>query len=507
MGGVPGLSVLTEAFTEDCERRYWDAAPGSGNQSAGETKRVGQCSIDHPLAMFGAVHEAISLVEDTGLFAPICRPDYILVQAYPPKASFMSHYDSKFRWGETVVGVCLGAPCEMLFTPNDKSLPNVRVWLPRRSIYVMAGDSRRLWKHGLFRAGMAGLEGREQARPPSFNPLNWRRSWTLRSTKVYQQAWLESRRDAAPAGSAARAALSARLAAQLEFMPPQAGGPHEKLVGADFDAVHAQAVAMLADVDRSPAPRVRMRAADAGASLQLIGSPALRAAYTAGAAPAAAACGGGGGGGGRGGGWGGGGGGGGHQWGGGGGGGGDGGGGGGGHQWGGGGQVLGGSSAGAASGGGTRAAAAGAASTRAAAAATAGVAGGGGYRAHAAGGGRGGSGGGGGALNDADDDGGDGGDVDDDDDGGQLSAAIALSLAGTGGTAASSSAASSSAAAASAAAAGGSRSGGGGGGGGGGSGSNKRPRETPGVIDLSDDAAVKDGSCDRRGRYMYDNTS
>jgi hypothetical protein len=280
VGGVPGLSVLTEAFTEDCERRYWDAAPGSGNQSAGETKRVGQCSIDHPLAMFGAVHEAISLVEDTGLFAPICRPDYILVQAYPPKASFMSHYDSKFRWGETVVGVCLGAPCEMLFTPNDKSLPNVRVWLPRRSIYVMAGDSRRLWKHGLFRAGMAGLEGREQARPPSFNPLNWRRSWTLRSTKVYQQAWLESRRDAAPAGSAARAALSARLAAQLEFMPPQAGGPHEKLVGADFDAVHAQAVAMLADVDRSPAPRVRMRAADAGASLvaQLRADAALPAA-------------------------------------------------------------------------------------------------------------------------------------------------------------------------------------------------------------------------------------
>lgn len=71
VGGVPGLSVLTEAFTEDCERRYWGAAPGSGDLPTDATKRMGQCHILHPLQMFGAVHEVVSLVEDTGLYAPM----------------------------------------------------------------------------------------------------------------------------------------------------------------------------------------------------------------------------------------------------------------------------------------------------------------------------------------------------------------------------------------------------------------------------------------------------
>ena len=64
---------------------------------------------------------------------------------------------------ETVVGVSLGAPSEMIFTyAVDKRrmpavpIPNKHVWLPRGSMYIMSGLSRFEWKHGVFRVGKKG---------------------------------------------------------------------------------------------------------------------------------------------------------------------------------------------------------------------------------------------------------------------------------------------------------------------------------------------------------------
>ena len=83
-------------------------------------------------------------------------------------AGFQHHFDSRYRWGETVVGVSLGQPSTIYFQPGNakqkkKGIPTqeqqsilsvrvkeypksesfaIEVTLPRRSIYVMSGASR-----------------------------------------------------------------------------------------------------------------------------------------------------------------------------------------------------------------------------------------------------------------------------------------------------------------------------------------------------------------------------
>jgi hypothetical protein len=52
VGGVRGLSLLTEAFSLETERRYWAAGPGGAALPAGVTKREGEWLTSEPRAFF-----------------------------------------------------------------------------------------------------------------------------------------------------------------------------------------------------------------------------------------------------------------------------------------------------------------------------------------------------------------------------------------------------------------------------------------------------------------------
>ena len=120
VGGVAGLHVMTEAFTEAFETRLWSAGPGGGALPLGATERTGEWAAYDPLGFPLEAYECMNAVEDSGLFAPFCRPDYALLLTYPRGSVFHSHFDSRYRWAETVTGVSLGAPAEMKFSnPYD----------------------------------------------------------------------------------------------------------------------------------------------------------------------------------------------------------------------------------------------------------------------------------------------------------------------------------------------------------------------------------------------------
>ena len=70
-----------------------------------------------------------------------------------------------------------------------KDLQTVKAVLPRRSIYIMEGDSRTKWKHAIFKIGKAA--GARADKPPLWNPQSFRRSITLRCTKTYNEMELE----------------------------------------------------------------------------------------------------------------------------------------------------------------------------------------------------------------------------------------------------------------------------------------------------------------------------
>ena len=73
--------------------------------------------------------------------------DYSLQLKYQPGVYFSSHFDSKKRWEEFIVGVNLNSDAELYFTKKGNS--SVSVIVPSRSIYVLSGESRYNWRHGI----------------------------------------------------------------------------------------------------------------------------------------------------------------------------------------------------------------------------------------------------------------------------------------------------------------------------------------------------------------------
>jgi len=73
--------------------------------------------------------------------------DYSLQLKYQPGVRFNAHYDSKHRWEEFIVGVNLKSEAELYFTKKDTQTITKKI--PPRSIYVLSGDSRYKWRHGI----------------------------------------------------------------------------------------------------------------------------------------------------------------------------------------------------------------------------------------------------------------------------------------------------------------------------------------------------------------------
>ena len=215
-GGVPGLMVALNAFTEDVEQRLFEEQSLylSDFTLDPRDKKKRRSLPTLPMSWSQDVFSLCNLVSDSGLWSDYFTPDYCLGLTYPPGASFQSHFDSRHRWGETVVGATLGQCGTLYFTPpkqshfnrpfiqenflNDKGQPAIRIKdytlgnfaieldLPRRSIYVMTGQSRFDFKHGLRTQNPANF-----APPSHWNPNNLRRCLTLRHTKCFSDISLE----------------------------------------------------------------------------------------------------------------------------------------------------------------------------------------------------------------------------------------------------------------------------------------------------------------------------
>ncbi len=73
--------------------------------------------------------------------------DYSLQLKYSPGIRFNAHYDSKHRWEEFIVGVNLKSEAELYFTKKDTK--TISITIPSRSIYILSGESRYQWRHGI----------------------------------------------------------------------------------------------------------------------------------------------------------------------------------------------------------------------------------------------------------------------------------------------------------------------------------------------------------------------
>ena len=104
----------------------------------------------------------------------MCPPNYCLPLHYSKGTTFSSHFDSRYRWGETVMGINLGAPSVIQFIPQFKNgVTGVtqNIYLPRPSIYIMSGPSRVGWKHGICKVSKVNTCSFVSLQIPSLIPM------------------------------------------------------------------------------------------------------------------------------------------------------------------------------------------------------------------------------------------------------------------------------------------------------------------------------------------------
>ena len=234
VGGVPGLMLATGVFSEAVERRLWNSRalfrtdPPCLGDPREPAKRLGITTgygrndgknYENRLAEWpDDVFKVINAVRDCGLYEELIDPDMCYCNSYPLGVGFKKHRDSIYRWGETVVGVTLGAPCTMVFSKGEHGA-EIDVHLPRRSIYIMSGDSRK-WHHGVRRQTANRLHSLGGAAPWSGE---MRRSLTLRTTKVLSDLLIERQMEGCKEGSAEREALEKRAEEQAKYTAQEAG--------------------------------------------------------------------------------------------------------------------------------------------------------------------------------------------------------------------------------------------------------------------------------------------
>ncbi len=92
------------------------------------------------------------LQRDCRLFDSAPQPlNHVLVNAYESGEGILQHQDGPL-YHPAVAIVSLGAHAVMTFTPHlslAAGLPSVRVWLPRRSLLLFAGDAYERYLHGI----------------------------------------------------------------------------------------------------------------------------------------------------------------------------------------------------------------------------------------------------------------------------------------------------------------------------------------------------------------------
>lgn len=183
-------------------------------------------------------------IVESGLYTEFLACDYCLPWSYPENGSFNYHFDSRYRWGETIVGITLGCAGVMSFQPNKSAKGNgpplppgtrrslnsdglavsvrgtgcnwvVDVYLPPRSIYVMSGPCRLDWKHMVSTNNISNRKYMGSNPNPSFANCIVRRTITLRCTKVFSDEVL--RRASLQSPNDAR--LQSRIKSQNKFRP------------------------------------------------------------------------------------------------------------------------------------------------------------------------------------------------------------------------------------------------------------------------------------------------
>jgi alkylated DNA repair dioxygenase AlkB len=149
---VRGLSYFPEFITCGEERVLIWEADREGDWSTHWSRRTKSFGASYLQGADGKQRPPIpewatfigKRLVDRGITAHL--PNQMGVNEYVPGQGISAHVD---YFGGTVVSLSLGSACIMEFDLPDSEQPTVSIWLPRRSIVVLQGEARNIWRHGI----------------------------------------------------------------------------------------------------------------------------------------------------------------------------------------------------------------------------------------------------------------------------------------------------------------------------------------------------------------------
>lgn len=146
---VPGLALQLDLLSPELEQElvtYLDGQVWSTKLSR-RTQHYGYeydyKSRKAPLAAAPFAGPILRIAEHLATHG-LMRPTQCIVNEYTSDQGISAHTDAPI-FGPMIVSISLLAPAEMIFTRPDQ--PTQRVVLLPRSLLIMTGESRSLWKH------------------------------------------------------------------------------------------------------------------------------------------------------------------------------------------------------------------------------------------------------------------------------------------------------------------------------------------------------------------------
>ncbi len=154
---IPGLSIAFDIIDEATETQALadiDAA-GWDNTLSRATQHYG---YKYPYLPSGTLIKAAPIPEvcdrlyDAAVAAGITtsrKPDQVIINQYTPGQGIAPHVDDTVKFGDFVMTVSLGSDIVMRFAERTTGGAMIDVVVPRRSAYIMTGDSRYKWTHAI----------------------------------------------------------------------------------------------------------------------------------------------------------------------------------------------------------------------------------------------------------------------------------------------------------------------------------------------------------------------
>lgn len=77
------------------------------------------------------------------------KPDQIIINEYKPGEGLRPHTDRKDYYKNVIIGISLASGTTMEFVQEKPPYLKRKIYLPRRSLYIIKDDARYKWKHGI----------------------------------------------------------------------------------------------------------------------------------------------------------------------------------------------------------------------------------------------------------------------------------------------------------------------------------------------------------------------